>query len=91
MSPEIRDELHKELAARGFEQGLAPNRTMTLNAEYLAAVGLGQLIDQLVTRREKLFRSGDVVGIEQATKAYDDASAAVEAIKSVLERLVLPK
>lgn len=81
--------LKKELASRGFKGSEAPNGTMTLGDEYLIAIGIGELMIQLVARREKIFRSVDVVGMDVAKNSYDDAVGAVEAVKAVIEELVL--
>ena len=51
---------------------------------------LANLLDQMVTRREKLFGSAAAVGHEAAKNAYDDVQLAVEAIKAVLSLLPEP-
>lgn len=90
MKSDIVEVLKRELAARGFSGGTSPNGTMTLDDEYLNAMGLGQLLEQLVARREKTFHSGGVVGADVARQGYDDAARAVEAVRAVIEGLVLP-
>ena len=90
MKADIREELKRELTARGFNGPVSPNGTMTLDDDYLAAVGVGELLELLVARRETIFRSGDIVGMDTAKMAYEDVGTAVEALKIVVERLVLP-
>lgn len=100
MSPSIRDELKKELLARGFTiappsatdptEGFAsPNDTMTLCDAYATALDLAELLDQMVSRREKVFRSVDVLGADIAKKCYDDVVIVIAAIKAVIARLSL--
>lgn len=77
-----------ELRSRGYAtDGTAPNGTMDLNEEYMRSVELGDLLDLLVSRREKIFRSVDVVGRDIANKSYDDVVIAVDAVKSVIARV----
>ena len=87
MDLEVRYQFKRELASRGFKGPKAPNGTMTLGDEYLSSVGVGDLLAQLVLRREKVFRLVSVVGPAEAKKAYDDISAAIEALKVVAEAL----
>jgi hypothetical protein len=83
--------LKDELVARGFESdGSAPNDTMTLDYAYLSEVEVGDLLETMVARREKVFRSVVVVGAEASKKSFDDVVLAIEAIKAMLSRLVLP-
>jgi hypothetical protein len=64
----ISDELKKELLARGFSTSLeAPNGTMGLTSAYTTAAELADLMDLMVSRREKIFRSVDVVGHDAAS------------------------
>lgn len=49
---------------------------------------LGELLDMMIARREKVFRSVDVVGREAATASYDDAVLMVDALKAVLRECV---
>lgn len=77
-----------ELRSRGYAtDGTAPNDTMDLNEDYMRSVELGDLLDLLVSRREKIFRSVDVVGRDIANKSYDDVVIAVDAVKSVIARV----
>jgi hypothetical protein len=86
----ISDELKKELLARGFSTSLeAPNGTMGLTSAYTTAAELADLMDLMVSRREKIFRSVDVVGHDAARKSYDDVVIVIEAIKAVMGKLSL--
>lgn len=96
----IRDELKKELLARGFtiappsptdptEGFVSPKDTMVLGDAYATALDLAELLDQMVSRREKLFRSADVVGPDIAKQGYDDVVFVIDAIKAVIARLSL--
>ena len=87
MDLEIRYQLRSELASRGFRGAMAPNGTMALEDEYLSSVGVRDLMAQLVLRREQVFGLVGVVGLAEAKKGYDDISAAIEAIKVIVERL----
>jgi hypothetical protein len=49
-------------------------------------VDLGELLDIMVTRREKIFGSVSVVGQEIARQNYEDAVASVEAVEAVIAR-----
>lgn len=87
MDLEVRYQFKKELASRGFKGPKAPNGTMTLHDEYLSSVGVGELMAELVLRREKVFRLASVVGVVEAKKGYDDISAAIEALQIIVEAL----
>lgn len=91
MNSRIFDALKAELLARGFRRdGAAPSNTMTLDDEYLLAVELGDLFDTMVARREKIFRSGEVVGADAAKNGFDDVVLVIDAIKAVIGKLALP-
>ena len=77
----IRYQFQRELAARGFKGPKAPNGTITLDDEYLSSVAAEALMEELLLRREKVAHIGNVVGMAQAKKAYDDVTAAIEALK----------
>ena len=86
----IRDDLRTELLARGFSAGLeAPNATMVLDDSYSTAADLADLLEVMVARREKIFRSVDVVGQATARRSYDDVVLVIEAIKAVIAKLSL--
>ncbi len=92
MSEDIRHELRSELLAKGFkghDDMEAPGGTMSLTNSYADAAELAELLDLLVARREKVFRSVDVVGEEVARKSYEDVVAAIEAVKVVIGKLTL--
>lgn len=85
----IGEELRDELIARGFTDDLeSPNGTMALTVP-CSTSELAELLDSMVTRREKVFRSVDVVGAEAAHRSYDDVLLAIDAIKAVIARLSL--
>jgi hypothetical protein len=89
MNSRIISELKKEILARGFRSdGAAPNGTMVLDEGYLAGVDLADLLDTMVSRREKIFRSSEVVGADVARQSYDDVVLVIDAIKSVVGRLI---
>lgn len=60
---------------------------MALSVTYLSEVALGELLDQMVTRREKVFRSVEAVGRSVAEGSYSDVVLVIEAINSVLADL----
>lgn len=90
MNAAFRDRLRSELASRGFTPaGDSPNRTMTLDETYLDAVELGDLMETVVARREKVFSSQSVVGHDAARQSYEDVILVVDAIKAVMKALTL--
>jgi len=91
MNDRILTALKDELVARGFElDGSAPNDTMSLDDAYLSELDLGDLLETMIARREKILRSTDVVGADAAKKSFDEVVLAIGAIKAVLSKLVLP-
>lgn len=91
MNAHVAAEIMRELVSRGYApDGNAPNGTMELGESYIRSVELGELFDMLVARREKVFRSTEVVGPDPARKSYDDVVIAVDALKTVISRLVPP-
>lgn len=91
MNALILDDLKAELMARGFSPGgTAPNDTMSVDDGYLADIELADLFDTMITRREKVARSIEVVGVDAARASFDDVVAVVDAIKAVMAKLVLP-
>jgi hypothetical protein len=83
----FREQLERELVARGYSSnGDAPNGTMNLDRDYLNRVELVELMDQLISRREKIFKSGDVVGLANAKLGYEDVVIAIDALKAVISR-----
>jgi hypothetical protein len=85
MNGALRDPLKAELLARGFgANGESPNGTMTVDDQYLAGVEIGNLLDIMVTRREKVLRSQRVVGADVAKRSYDEVVLIIDAIKMVI-------
>jgi len=85
------DALRTQLVARGFDQKLSsPKGTMVFDEGYLRRIELADLLETLVARREKIFRSSGVVGQETASASYDDVVRAIEATKAVIGLLMLP-
>ena len=90
MNRALREELTRELLLRGFKPGgSSPNDTMILDDQFLADVSIGDLLETMVARREKVFRSDQVVGSQVAKKSYDDVVLVIEVIKNVLDKLRL--
>ena len=91
MKARIIDALKAELTARGFAPHCtAPNETMSLDDDYLSGIELADLFDTMIARREKVFRSSDVVGADVAKKSFDDVVLVIDSIKAVIGRLTLP-
>jgi hypothetical protein len=91
MKREIVDELKKELALRGFTpDGYAPKGSLGFTDEFLESVGIADLLDTMVARREKIFRSQEVVGADVAKSNYHETELVVDAIKAVIGRLSFP-
>jgi hypothetical protein len=88
MSTRIRDEFRKELLDRGFTAALeAPHGTIGLTDSYFTSADLADLLEVMVARREKIFRSVDVVGANTARQSYEDVVLVIEATKAVIGRL----
>ena len=80
--------LLKELAARGYrEDGSSPYRSIVMDYGELVEIELGELLEQMVARREKIFRSLDTVGKDVAMQNYEDAQRAIDAMKVVIKKL----
>ena len=91
MNGRVREELQKELVARGFSaDGVSPRNTMVMDEAFLTGIEIAALFETMVARREKVFRSGDAVGMDVAKESYDDVVLAIGAIKAVVEKLCLP-
>ena len=89
MTQHLLELLVQELRSRGFSpEGWSPNGTMILNDDYLASLNITNLLDIMVTRREKIFRSVEAVGRESASNGYDDAVLAIEATKATIDKLL---
>jgi hypothetical protein len=80
--------LLKELAARGYrDDGSSPFRSIVLAYDELSEVDIGELLEQMVGRREKIFRSMESLGREVAMQSYEDAQRAIDAMKVVIKKL----
>lgn len=76
--------LRRELAARGYgETGASMYGSIVLDYAELADLDLGELLDLMVARRERIARSVDAA----ATRSYEDAESAIDAIKAVIKML----
>jgi hypothetical protein len=88
VNPYTRDQLLKELAARGYrDDGSSPYRSIVLAYDELEEIEIAELLEQMVARREKIFRSIDTVGKDVAMRNYEDAQRAIDAMKSVIKKL----
>ncbi|HMR08972.1 MAG TPA: hypothetical protein PKA88_24495 [Polyangiaceae bacterium] len=89
MKNTIFDELKLELMKRGFSESLeSPEGTIGLTG-CSTSEELAELLEVMVARREKIFRSVEVVGQESAKKSYDDVVLVIDAAKTVIGRLRL--
>lgn len=80
--------LRRELSARGYrDTGASRNGSIVLDYDELADLDLGELLDLMVARRERITRSVEAVGKDVAMKNYEDAEAAIDAIKAVIKAL----
>ena len=90
MTPRIVALLRAELARRGYrDTGASPNGSIVLDYDELAELDLGEMLDLMVARRERIVRSVDALGKEKATEHFEDAEAAIQALKDVIKRLSL--
>ena len=88
MTLSIPDLPRKELLSRGFSATLtSPNDTMVLDELCSTSAELADLLEVMVARREKVFRSIDVVGAGLAKRSYDDVVLVVDDIKAVIGQL----
>jgi hypothetical protein len=82
-----RGQLLKELASRGYrDDGSSPFRSIVLDYDELLDIELGELLEQMVARREKIFRAADTMGKDAAMQNYEDAQRAIDAMKAVIKR-----
>ena len=80
--------LRRELAARGYKDtGASRYGSIVLDYDELADLDLGELLDLMVARRERIARSVDAVGKDVAHRNYEDAESAIDAIKVVIKML----
>ena len=74
--------------ARGYrDDGSSPFHSIVIDYSEFAEVELGELLEQMVARREKIVRSVEVVGKDVAMQHYEDAQRAIDAMKAVIKRL----
>ena len=88
MTPRVQSLLRRSSrgAATG-ETGASTHGSIVLDYDELGELEIGELLDLMVARREKIVRSVDAVGKETATRSFDDAESAIEAIKAVIKKL----
>jgi hypothetical protein len=83
-----RGQLLKELAARGYrDDGSSPFRSIVIDYGELAEIEIGELLEQMVERRERIMRSVETVGKDVAMQNYADAQRAIDAMKAVIKQL----
>ena len=87
MNEFTRGQLLKELASRGYrDDGSSPFRSIVLDYSELLEIEIGELLEQMVARREKIFRVVDTMGKDVAMQNYEDAQRAIDAMKAVIKR-----
>jgi len=80
--------LLKELASKGYrDDGSSPFRSIVLDYDEFGEHEIGELLEQMVERRERILRSVDSVGKDAAMQSYEDAQRAIDAMKAVIKRL----
>ena len=90
MNASIINELKRELSSRGFSaDGYSPHRTVGFDDTFLATIEIADLLDTMVSRRQKIFRSQAVVGEDAARKSWEDVILIIDALKAVIGRLSL--
>jgi len=90
MNEKLRAELKRELIARGFDESLrAPNGSVWFDDDYLRATEIAELLETMVSKRDKALSSVEVLGRENTKDIYDDVAAVVDAAKSVITRMSL--
>ena len=90
MSPRVQQLLRAELARRGYrENGASPHGSIVLDYDELGELDLGEILDLMVSRRERVVRSLDSLGKDNATAHYEDAEAAIQAVKDVIRKVSL--
>jgi hypothetical protein len=78
-----------ELARRGYrDTGASPHGSIVLDYTEMGELDLGELLDLMVSRRERIWRSVETMGKEKATHHFEDSEAAIEAIKAVIKKLL---
>jgi hypothetical protein len=88
VSPLVKDLLLAELARRGYKDSAAsPNGSIVLDLDELGELDLGEFLDLMVTRREKISRAIDTLGKDKAQQHFDDVERAIESVKVVIKKL----
>ena len=88
MNQSTRQQLLNELARRGYRaDGSSPFKSIVIDLDELAEIELGELLEQMVERREKIVRSVETLGKDAAMERYEDAQRAIDAMKIVIKKL----
>ena len=88
MSPRAKGLLLAELASRGYRDGAsAPHGSIVLDLDELGELDLGEFLDLMVTRREKIGRALDTLGKDKAQQHLDDVERAIDSVKVVIKKL----
>jgi hypothetical protein len=88
MREETATKLLESLRRLGFSQsGESPNGTMAIDMEYLLERDLGEVLDEMVVRRERVRQGASVHGIAGARIAFDDVAIVVDAVREVVRKL----
>jgi hypothetical protein len=88
VSPLVKDLLLAELARRGYkDSATSPHGSIVLDLDELGELDLGEFLDLMVTRREKIGRQLEALGKEKAQQHFDDSERAIEAVKTVIKKL----
>ena len=90
MNRELCTELKRELHARGFTEALmAPHESVFFSDEYLSDIEIADLVEIMVSKRDKAFFSIAAIGRAAAEMVYDDTVLVIEAVKAVIGRMSL--
>jgi hypothetical protein len=88
VSPLVKQMLLAELARRGYrDSATSPHGSIVFDLGELGELDLGEFLDLMVTRREKISRAVDTLGKQKAHQHFDDAERAIEAVKTVIRKL----
>ena len=88
MSPLVKDLLLAELARRGYKDSqTSPHGSIVLDLSELGELDLGEFLDLMVTRREKIGRALEALGKDKAQQHFEDVERAIEATKTVIKKL----
>jgi len=86
VSPRANEMLLAELGRRGYRDGASPHGSIVFDLDELCELELGELLDLMVTRREKIGRSLDTLG-DKAHQHFDDVERVIESAKLVIKKL----